>query len=203
MKTTTSAGPRRQYRMDTRAATAADTERRILRSTIALYGERFHDQITLEDIAHRAGVTVQTVLRRFGTRDRLLEAAADAGAAEVVQQRAQAPVGDIPGIVDNLFDHYEQWGRPVLRALAQEDRVPQLRKMTMRGRELHAGWVRTAFAPFLEKHPEDGLLESQLAALTDIHVWKLLRVDRELDRARAALALTDMLEAIVRKGDDA
>ena len=87
MKTTTSAGPRRQYRMDTRAATAADTERRILRSTIELYGERFHDQITLEDIAHRAGVTVQTVLRRFGTRDRLLEAAADAGAAEVVQQR--------------------------------------------------------------------------------------------------------------------
>jgi AcrR family transcriptional regulator len=189
--------------MGKRAVSAAETHRRILKATIELYGERFHDQITLADIAARADVTVQTVLRRFRSKDELMEAAGELGAAEVVEQRGQAPVGDVPGIVANLFDHYEEWGRPALRALSQEDRVPQLRKITSRGRELHAAWVRTVFAPFLEKSPRDGLLESQLAAVTDIYVWKLLREDRGLDRDEAARALTGMVEAIVSKGGDA
>lgn len=195
-------GLRRGYRMVKRNASAAETRRRIIRATIELYGERFHDQITLEDIADRAGVTVQTVLRRFGSRDGLMDACSEAGAAEVGAQRAEAPVGDVPGIVDNVFEHYEEWSRPVLLSLAQEDRVPQLKRITKRGREMHREWVRTVFEPFLAKARDRSLLEAQLAALTDVYVWKLLRQDAGLDRDRASTALIEMIEATVRNGGD-
>jgi AcrR family transcriptional regulator len=193
---------RRTYRMTKRDASAAETRQRIIRATIQLYGERFHDQITLEDIADRAAVTVQTVLRRFGSRDGLLEACGEAGASDVGEQRAQAPVGDVPGIVGNLFDHYEEWGGPVLRALAQEDRVPQLKQITSRGRRMHREWVRTVFEPTLETARDRSLLEAQLAALTDVYVWKLLRRDLGLDRERASAALEGMIEGTLRTGGD-
>jgi AcrR family transcriptional regulator len=192
----------RTYRMARRADSAAETRRRIIRSTIELHGERFHDQITLEAIAERAGVTVQTVLRRFGSKEGLIDAAGDSGADEVGQQRAEAPVGDIPGIVENVFDHYEAWGRSVLLALAQEDRVPQLKKITDRGRRMHGEWVRAVFQPFLDKDGGDGVLAAQLAALTDVYVWKLLRHDHGLAREEAAAAVIGMIEAIVRNGGD-
>lgn len=192
--------PRRTYTSDKRAAGAADTQRRIIEATISLYGERFHDQITLEDIAERAGVTVQTVLRKFGSRDGLLEAAGKFGAAEVGAQRGEAPVGDVPGIVENLFDHYEVLGASVLRLLAQEDRVPVLANIAARGRRMHREWVRVVFAPYLTGRSEAELLEAKLAAVTDVYVWKLLRLDFGLDRPKATTALVDLINAIVRNG---
>jgi AcrR family transcriptional regulator len=187
--------------MAKRAASGAETHGRIIRATIDLHGERFHDQITLDDIAARAGVSVQTVLRRFGSKERLIEAAGESGAEEVDAQRAQARPGDIHGAVENLFDHYEAWGPTVLRLLAQEDRVPQLAKITARGRGMHRESVRTVFASHLESAVDRTLLEAQLTAVTDVYVWKVLRHDLGLDRARAEAALIGLIEAIVGNGD--
>jgi AcrR family transcriptional regulator len=186
--------------MDGRLAAAAATGERILQATIDLHAERWHDQVSLEDIAGRAGVTVQTILRRFQTKEALIDAAAERGAAEVVEQRGQAPIGDIPGAVEVLLDHYEQWGAVTLRLLAQEERVPQLRRITDRGRDLHAEWVRRTFQPFLDVRSAAGQpLESQLVALTDVYLWKVLHVDRGLDRAATAAAMVGMIEALVRR----
>src|SRR5215210_6996266 len=93
---------KRPYRMRARAEAAAETGQRILEATIELHRERFFDQVSLEDIAERAGVTVRTVIRRFGTKERLIVAAAEEGTRQVTHQRYQVPVGDIEGTVDNL-----------------------------------------------------------------------------------------------------
>src|SRR5919199_933383 len=140
---------RRPYRMRARAEAAAETGRRILEATIELHRERYFDQVSLEDIAERAGVTVQTVIRRFGTKERLIEAAAEEAKLQVMSQRAQAPVGDIEGAVKNLMDHYEEWGESALRLLAQEERVAPFRELTDEGRALHHEWVKRTFAPLL------------------------------------------------------
>src|ERR671912_1789472 len=98
MKDASSESPRRRpYRMRARAEAAAETGRRILEATIELHRERFFDQISLENIAERAGVTVRTVIRRFGNKQRLIEAAAEEGTRRVTHQRYQAPIGDIEG----------------------------------------------------------------------------------------------------------
>jgi AcrR family transcriptional regulator len=189
----------RPYRMQARAEAAAETRSRILRAVLDLHVERFHDQITLEDVARRAGVTGQTVLRHFGSRDRLVTAAAEQAMSEVVEQRSAAPVGDVDGAVENLLDHYEEWGRSALRLLAQEERVPQLRVLADGGRAAHYQWVEHTFGPFLAE-TSDPLLRPKLIALTDVFTWKLLRLDLGLDRTETASALATMIRAVVGDG---
>jgi AcrR family transcriptional regulator len=187
--------------MQARAVAAARTHDRILRAVLDLHVERFHDQITLEDVARRSGVTVQTVLRLFGSRARLIEAAGRDAENTIVAQRDTAPVGDVEGAVENLLDHYEKWGRSALRLLAQEERVPQLRALADRGRALHYAWVDRTFAPLIARR--DPRRRAQLVAITDVVVWKVLRLDLALNRTRTASVLTDLLRAILgtRRGD--
>jgi AcrR family transcriptional regulator len=195
----TKAPATRPYRMQARAASAAATGDRILRAVLELHVERFHDQITLEAIAERAGVTAQTVLRRFGSREQLIDAAAAFATKEVMAQRNEAPVGDLAGTVENLLDHYETWGRTALRLLAQEDRVPQLRAVADGGRAAHYAWVDRTFAPFLAAST-DPHLRPRLIALTDVFVWKVLRLDLGLDRAETASTLLGMLRPVLDDG---
>ena len=185
--------------MRARAEAAAATRSRILRAVLDLHVERFHDQITLEDVAGRAGVTVQTVLRHFGTRERLIAAAAEQATSEVVAQRSSAPVGDVDGAVENLVEHYEEWGRSAVRLLAQEERVPQLRSVADGGRAAHYSWVERTFGPFLAETP-DPLLRPKLIALTDVFTWKLLRLDLGLDRPETASALASMIRVVIGDG---
>src|SRR5258705_10972035 len=114
---------RRAYRMGARGEAAAETARSILRATMDLYTERFYDQVSLEDVAERAGVTVQTLLRRFASKDELISAAAEASRRMIRSQRDEAQVGDIAGAAKALIETYETHGIRVLRLLAQEERV--------------------------------------------------------------------------------
>jgi AcrR family transcriptional regulator len=189
---------KRQYRMRARAEAAAETGRRILEAVIELHMERYYDQVSLEDVAERAGVTVQTVIRRFGSKERLIVAATEAANRQVVRQRDQAPVGDIEGAVKNLVDHYEEWGDGVLRLLAQEERVVAFRAVTDAGRALHYEWVERVFAPLLAKRAGKARrrLLAELIAICDVYFWKLLRRDLGLSRAQTELAIRETILAL-------
>src|SRR5215211_5145466 len=189
---------KRPYRMGARAEAAAETGRRILEAVIELHRERFFDQVSLEDIAQRAGVTVQTVIRRFGSKEHLIEAAAEEGKRQVVRQRDQAPVGDVEGAVQNLVDHYEEWGESALRLLAQEERVAAFRSVTDAGRALHHEWVERTFAPLLAERTGAARrrLLAELVAICDVYFWKLLRRDLGLSHQQTQLALTETILAL-------
>ena len=189
---------KRPYRMVARAKAAEETGQRILEAVLELYTERYFDQVSLEDVAERAGVTVQTVLRRFGNKDRLLDAATEVARGRVAGQRDEAPIGDVAGAVENLVAHYEELGDRVLRLLAQEDRVPAFRRATDVGRAMHYEWVERTFAPLLAGH-SGGARErvlAELIAICDVYVWKVLRRDLGLSRRQAELALTEMILAL-------
>jgi AcrR family transcriptional regulator len=199
MKDASTESPRRRpYQMRARAEAAAETGRRILEATIELHRERYFDQVSLEDIAERAGVTVQTVIRRFGSKERLIEAAAEEGNRQVTHQRYQAPVGDIEGAVENLVDHYEEWGNSVLRLLAQEERVPAFRSVTDAGRAFHYEWVERTFAPLLAERTGTARrrLLAELVAICDVYFWKLLRRDMGLSREQTELAIRETILAL-------
>jgi AcrR family transcriptional regulator len=189
---------KRPYRMRARAEAAAETGRRILEATIELHSERFFDQVSLEDIAERAGVTVRTVIRRFGSKERLIEAAAEEGERRVTHQRYQAPIGDIEGAINNLMDHYEEWGDTALRLLAQEERVPAFRSITEAGRAFHHEWVERTFAPLLAKRTGIARrrLLAELVAICDVYFWKLLRRDLGLSREQTEIALRETILAL-------
>ena len=188
-------GARRPYRMVARAESAAATGERILDAAVQVFWELPGDQLSLEEVARRAGVTVQTVIRRFGGRDGLLAAAGEREAERVSRQREQAPVGDVAGAVRVLVDHYEELGERVLKMLSEEERVPGLREIADRGRALHRQWCARVFAPALGRRSgvERERRLAQLVAVCDVYTWKLLRLDCGLSRRQTELALVELL----------
>jgi AcrR family transcriptional regulator len=173
----------RSYTMRTRAEQAGRTRDRILDAALTLVGERPLVACTLPAIADRAGVSVQTVLRGFGSRDGLLEAARERSLPEVLAERHVDP-GDRRGTITALVDHYETRGDLVLLLLAQESWEPFAARVTTVGKQLHREWVQSAFADVLEAL--SGAVRTEavdlLVAATDISAWKIWR--RDLGRSR-------------------
>src|SRR5919204_5155889 len=97
----------RPYRMVARAESAAATGERILDAAVAVFWELPGQQVSLDEVARRAGVAVQTVIRRFGGRDGLFAAAAERELERVRRQRDEAPIGDVASAVKVLVEHYE------------------------------------------------------------------------------------------------
>ena len=195
---------RRPYEMRARAEAAAETGRRILGATHQLFAELPYDRITLDAVAERAGVTVLTVLRRYGSKERLLEAAVEEGRAQILAQRAAAPVGDPAAAIANLFDHYERWGRAVIRLLEQEEHVPQIQGIVEEGRATHAAWVARVFEPALRRlrGTARARRRTQLVAATDVYVWKLLCRDLRVPRAEAEAIVVGMTNALCAAGGE-
>src|SRR3954452_6877056 len=174
---------KRPYRMTARAEAAAATGERILEAATKLFHERPYDEVTLEDVARHAGASGQTVIRRYGSKEGLFTTGAlEWGARRVMDQRNEAPVGDIPGAVENLVEHYEALGDAVLGWLRDEDRFPAVRQVTDNGRRLHREWVERSFAPMLAERDGKARERSraELVAVTDILLSTLLPLDLSL-----------------------
>lgn len=176
----------RPYDRTRRAATAADTHRRIVDTTEALLRSAPLGDLTLPRIAEGAGVTVQTVLRHLGSRDGCLAAVKDRVAARIDAQRAGSAPGDIDGALDGLLEHYETDGPLILALLAQSSHEPWARDAVERGRSYHHAWVLRCFGPQLPSPAPDDLVDALIAA-TDLYLWRLLRIDlgREPTQVRA------------------
>jgi AcrR family transcriptional regulator len=185
--------------MVARAESAAATGERILDAAVELFWELPGEHVSLDEVARRAGVTVQTVIRRFGGRDGLFVAAAEREAERVRRQRDEAPAGDVAGAVRVLVDHYEAMGDRVLRLLAEEERVPRLREIADRGRGYHRDWCARVFAAALDGREgvERRRRLAQLVAVCDVYTWKLLRRDAGLSRRQTELALVELLEPML------
>ena len=185
--------------MVNRAESVAATGERILDAAVELFWELSGEPISRDEVARRAGVSVQTVIRRFGGRDGLVAAAADREAGRVSGQRARAPVGDVAGAVRVLVDHYEEMGDRVVRLLAEEERNTGVRDVVQRGRALHRQWCARVFAPALQGRTgvERDRLLAQLVAVCDVYSWKLLRRDAGLSRPQTELAVIELLEPLL------
>jgi AcrR family transcriptional regulator len=187
----------RRYTMTTRAEAAERTRLRILDAAVALADTKLLADILLDDIAIEAGVSVQTLLRRFGSRAGLLDAAREHAMSRVTEER-RTPVGDVDAAVRTVLDHYEQRGDGVVLMLAQEHADAAIRTITTGGRALHRSWVADAFAPYLPEDAEEReALVDLLAVATDVYTWKQLRRDGGLSRARTEARMNRLVRALL------
>jgi AcrR family transcriptional regulator len=200
----TSGEAKRAYVQGRRAEAARETGERILAAAMALFLESGVEP-TLDAVAARAEVAVQTVLRRYGSKEGLFAACLARGSSEVAAQRGAITPGDVPGAVRNLVAHYDEWGDRALRLLAMEDRGPAAAEVVASGRALHRDWVAMAFAPQLAAC--DARVRrrrlAQLVTVTDVYAWKLLHRDQGLSRADTRRALTELVEAVLRTPPEA
>src|SRR3954451_11928723 len=110
--------------MRARAEAAAATGERILVAASELFHQRPYDEVTLEDVARLAGVSSQTIIRRYGSKEGLFTAGAfEWGAQRVRDERSEAPIVVSPGALQNLVDHYDDRGDTVLGWLRDQARV--------------------------------------------------------------------------------
>jgi AcrR family transcriptional regulator len=186
----------RPYTMTTRARGVEETRGRIIDACVALHGERPVTEIGLDDVASRAGVSVQTVLRHFGSRAGL-EDASFARAQQAVADERRTPVGDVAAAVRVIVDHYEKRGDQALLMLAQEGHQPLMARITEHGKALHRRWVEEVFAPYLADSDDAAELTDLLVVATDVYTWKLLRRDRALGRDRTERRMRHLVDRLL------
>jgi AcrR family transcriptional regulator len=152
--------------------------------------------VTLNDVAEDAGVALRTVLRHFGSRDGLFEAAFSVMVEEISGHCAPTPPGDIEAAIESLVNHYEQDGDLNLKTLEEESDIPLLHTLLEQGRRIHRAWLEEIFGPLLVKLSKAQFQAKmiQLYAATDVYLWKLLR--RDLGHSRDVTRAT--FEQLVR-----
>lgn len=186
----------RTYTMTARARAVEETRSRIMDACVTLHGERPVTEIGLEDVAERAGVSVQTVLRHFGSRAGLAESSMERAQHDVAEER-RTPVGDVAAAVHTIVDHYERRGDQALLMLSQEGHQELMARVTRQGKALHRAWVEEVFAPYLDRADDAEALTDLLVVATDVYAWKLLRRDRRLGRQRTEERIRRLVDAVL------
>ena len=190
----------RSYVMRARAESAEGTRQRILEAAGKELWERRMSEVRLEDVAARAEVTVQTVLRIFGSKSDLFELALEPLRDRILRQRESAEPGDIEGTISALFDHYEQMGDFVIRNLAEEQQFPELREQLEKGRKAHRRSMQRQFAPQLAGREDKKLVLDCLVVACDVYTWKLLRRDAARSRKDAEARVRYLVDRILEGG---
>jgi AcrR family transcriptional regulator len=188
--------PTRGYTMRARAESSTKTRERILAAVIALSRDRLSLEIVLADVAERAGVSVQTVLRHFGGRQGLFEEAQSRRLAQVQAERA-TPVGDAASAIRTIVAFYDRTGEWSLRLQAQEHSDGLSRQTVELGRRLHREWVEEAFAPQLAGRRDREELVDLLVVSTDVLTWKILRRDGGMDRSTTCKRMLRLARAVL------
>lgn len=190
----------RQYQMTTRALSAADTTHRILVSTAEEFWNSPTPDLRLQKIASKAEVTVQTILRQFGTKENLLLQATQFERDRIQAMRNPKDVHSVDSAVHQLVTHYEAMGNRVLRMLAEEIHLPALSEIVGIGKKQHQMWCRVVFAKTLASLPSARrkIRLAQLVAICDVYTWKVLRRDCALSSKSTELALIEMLKPLVK-----
>lgn len=198
---------RTTYTMRARAESVQRTRTTILQAVLDLATELPFTAVTLAVVAARAGVSVQTVLRQFRSRDGLIdEAVAYATTQETEGRRA---TGDVDAALRALLRQYEASADRMLMLLAQEHFEPRVRTITEHGRAIHREWVSDVFAEALTDVPSGAREETLdlLIVATDLFTWKLLRRDRGLSKPQVLRRMRHLIDAALaqtahRKEDD-
>jgi AcrR family transcriptional regulator len=195
---------RRQYTQVARAESQKRTREALLHAAVERFLADRWDQATIGAIAADAGVTKQTLLRHFGSKAGLFEQAMQRDYEQVRAQRFAVPPGDVGAAVDNLLDHYEEWGGYSVRiagAAADSDALAALR---LRARQLHYDWIGHFFGPRLDALDALGAVDrsrrrNTLIAICDVNTWRLLSHDLALPRQETRATLLETIERLLEE----
>jgi AcrR family transcriptional regulator len=190
----------RRYEMAGRSAAKQRTRESILDAAVELFTSAWFDEVTMADIAQRAGVSQQTVVNHFGTKiDLYLSGLSERYVPSVLAVRGSAEVGDVRSIVATVVEDYEVTGDGTVKTLATAARAPELQPVVEGGRQSHHDFVRRVFAPQLSRRRGRSRerLVRLLAAVLDVRMWQQLRREEGLDVAETRAHLESLVEALL------
>jgi AcrR family transcriptional regulator len=190
----------RAYQQTVRAEQTTANGERIVDAAVALVEATPRArEVTLDAVAARAGVTVRTIIRRFGSRDGLLDAAFHRIAQNIGANRPLPGTGEVEDAAESLTAQYERYGDFVLKMLEQEHDLPVLSDLVTYGRAQHRTWLEQVFAKQLAAldPAERKQRIVELYAATDVYLWKLFRRDFRLTRRQTAETFRNLITAVL------
>lgn len=169
----------RGYRQQARATAAEERTDRILKAALDLFLELPYEQVTLAAVADRAGVGLQTLIRRVRTKDGLVEAVNGWIVPAITSHRGQPRSFTPEDMAETVCSHYERWGAATGRTIKQEDSSPALKASADSGRRAHRDWVAACSADVLEPLPEAEAraVLARLVTVTGVEAWLVLSRD--------------------------
>jgi AcrR family transcriptional regulator len=184
--------------MRARADAVEATRERIARVAMARFLAHAYDDVTIASVAADAGVSHQTVLNHFESKEGLFLAATDLFSAELAETHERERPSDPQSAMALLLDRYEETGDGNARLASVEDRIEAVKVALDAGRTNHQEWLEDVFGAFLPAAAADRRRALHaLYAATDVFTWKLLRRDLELSRRATQQVITDMVEALI------
>ena len=192
----------RSYTMTSRADAVASTKERIATAALELLMERRFDDVTLTDIAAAAGVSHQTVLNHFESKEGVAFAAADLVVASTNDARSGVTPGDTVGAVRRLVADYEQMGDANARWAMDVEHLGSLAPLIEQARHSHRAWLEAAFEPYLPAEAKARRrVVNALHAATDVYTWKLLRRDLGVTRAETERTMVRLADGALGRLD--
>jgi AcrR family transcriptional regulator len=189
----------RPYKQVARAQAQEQTREALIDAATEEFFEGQWMKASLESLSARAGVTKQTLLRHFGSKDGLLMQALMRGAEQAREQRWSTPTNDVPGAVDNVLDHYEAWGERSMRMGAWQSGPTMLALISQGARQFHYDWIELAFGQWLDGLDEQARTRRRAAliAICDVQTWWILSHDLGLPRPEVHAILTDLITRLI------
>ena len=159
----------------------------------------------MADIATGAGVSHQTVLNHFDSKEGAAVAALELLRSEIQGLRRSVRHGSASHVVEVLVEQYEQFGDLNVRWAMSAERLGRLALLLDQARAGHRIWLETVFGTLLPDAPTARRrCLNALHAATDVYTWKLLRRDLLLSRAETTRTMKALVGGVLEphRGDD-
>jgi AcrR family transcriptional regulator len=184
--------------MRARAEAVEATRERIARAAMQRFLAESYDDVTIASVARDAGVSHQTLLNHFESKEGLFAAAAERFSADLAASREGRATSDPESVVALLMEQFERSGDGNVRLALLHERIDAVRAGLEQGRANHQGWLAEVFEDRLPSDPaERRRTLAALHAATDVYTWKLLRRDLGHGRRATERIMTDMVRAIL------
>ena len=132
--------------MGARADAVEASRERIARAALARFIAEPYDAVTIASVAKDAGVSHQTVLNHFTSKEGLFTAATERFGADVMKLRGERTGHDAASAVALAVEQYEATGDGNVRLAMLDDRIPAVKAALDFGRATHQAWLAEVFA---------------------------------------------------------
>lgn len=193
----------RTYSMSNRASAVATTKDRIVAAAAELLMERRYDDVTLAEIATMAGVSHQTILNHFESKEGVAFAAAELVIDTTNSARDEAAVGDTVGAIRVLVGDYERMGDANVRWSMDAAQLGSLAPFVDGARQSHRAWLDHVWGPDLPASTTARKrIVNALYVATDVYTWKLLRRDLGLSRAETERTMVHLVNGALGRAPE-
>lgn len=193
------AGPEtetRRYTQTVRAEKARHTRKAILEAANRAFSDRPYDMVALRAIAEDAEVSLQTVMRLFESKEKLLATAATEAIERLFDARTPVTrIEDVELRIREAIKPYDSFARLTVILFTMAERFEQLQPIAAHGKQQQYAWIEHVFRFHL---PADPLRRKQCLTLLftalSVYTWHSLRTEIGLsvEAAREAMIETAM-----------